>query len=236
MAFIYYLKCPKDDTIRYIGQTKNTLNKRLLGHFYEFKVLCKKNKLSTHKDFWFRSLGDDYKKITIHFLEEVDESSISQRELELILQYKNNGHPITNTQFTEKNYFHSEETRKKISDSKLGSKNGMFGRRFTKSEADVEKARQAMITSDKFQSSRKSQEYRKKISEIQAVALVALTEDFSFYKEFYNTKECAEHFGLKISNIHHAVKDKRKIGKSLPTKYWIVKKEDYENDRKNQVS
>ena len=122
----------------------------------------------------------------------------------------------------------SEETKDKISEKNSGEGNGMYGKRFKKTPEEIEKCRIAMINSEKFQQSRKSEEYRKKISDIVSIPIYLLDEDFNILQEFKNTTKCAEYFGYTRSNVKHAVKDLRR----LKRKYWVVRKENYEESIK----
>jgi hypothetical protein len=119
----------------------------------------------------------------------------------------------------------SEEGKKRISEKNSGENNGMYGIHLIKTAEQIEKQRNNMINSLKFQNSRKSEEYRDKISDIFSIPIYLLDLEFNIIMEFKNTKECSEYFGCSRSNVKHAVKDLRKLLK----KYWIVRKENYEN-------
>jgi hypothetical protein len=80
---------------------------------------------------------------------------------------------------------HSVEAKKKIGDANRGNKNGMFGKRFKKTKEEIEKNRLAIISSEKFQASRKSDEYRRKISLFQnRGGWVLLDVNFKLIEEF----------------------------------------------------
>lgn len=117
----------------------------------------------------------------------------------------------------------SEETKKKISNANSGNKNGMFGKLINRTEEQKEKMRLNMINSEKFQKSRKSQEFRDKISNIQSIPILLLDQNYMIIMEFKNTTKCAEYFGYTRGNIKNAVRDLRMIGKG--EKFWVVRKE-----------
>jgi len=87
---IYVLKDPMTNEIRYIGRTKNFLNKRLNGHLSKAKT----NKIKTHKDNWLLSLSS---KPAIEQLTTVmgwKESHIYEQNL--IKEYLEKGYNLTN--------------------------------------------------------------------------------------------------------------------------------------------
>jgi group I intron endonuclease len=63
---IYTLSNPIDGTIRYVGKTETTLEKRLKGHIYDLKRCNNKHKLN-----WFNLLLTENKKPLITLLDEV---------------------------------------------------------------------------------------------------------------------------------------------------------------------
>jgi group I intron endonuclease len=122
----------------------------------------------------------------------------------------------------------SEETRQKISEANSGEKNGMFGVTFSMSDSHKQNISQSLLKSEKFKLSRQSEEFKKKISDISSIPLIILDEKLNIIGEFKNCRECGEYLGYGKSNIDHAVKDLRQIGKGRDNKYWVVKKDKYE--------
>lgn len=118
---------------------------------------------------------------------------------------------------------HSEETKRKIGEKNKGEKNGMYGTHIKKSKEQIEKNRYNMINSEKFQKSRKSEEYRKKISDIVSIPIYLLDLDFNILKEFKNTTVCAEYLNCGRANVKNAIRHLRKVCKI----YWVVRKENY---------
>jgi group I intron endonuclease len=227
-GYIYCLKCPMTNEIRYIGQTILTLNKRLKSHIYETVRSVKLNKQLTHKENWILGLIKEgiANKILIELIEEVDIKDIDEREIFWIEYYKSN--KLTNIDLGGKRNFLTQETKDKISKANEGENNGMFGKRFTLSASQIEINRLAMISSEKFQKSRKSKEYRDKISKIQSnKTLVLDSNTFEIAHTFNNCREVADFFGFIYCNIKHARKDRRIIGKSLKKKYYVIYEKDY---------
>jgi hypothetical protein len=200
-GYIYYLKCPVTNEIRYIGQTILTLNKRLKNHIYETVRNIKLNKELTHKENWIvglikQGIAD---KISIDLIEEVDVENIDEREIFWIKYYKNN--KLTNIDLGGKRNFLTEETKNKISRANSGENNGMFGRRYTLSESQIEINRLAMINSEKFQKSRKSKEYRDKISKIQKVDdWYLLNDNLEIIKVFNVSNDVAKYLSCTKGN------------------------------------
>lgn len=231
---IYSLKCPVTNEIRYIGQTILTLDKRLKSHIYETVRSVKLNKQLTHKENWILALIKEgiANRILINLIEEVDVKNIDEREIFWIEYYKTN--KLTNIDLGGKRNFLTQETKDKISKANGGENNGMFGKRYTLSTNQIEINRQAMINSEKFQKSRKSKEFRDKISKIQKVDdWCLLNENFEIIKTFDVSVEVATHLGCTKGNVKNSRRDKRKLCK----KYWVCYKNDYLcflNEMKNE--
>jgi len=121
-----------------------------------------------------------------------------------------------------------EATKLKISKANSGENNGMFGRRMKRTDVQKEKLSRSLKNSDKLKSSRKSEEYKSKISNHFSKPILVLDMDFNIVHEFKNCKLCANHFGYTNSNIANAIRYYRIIGKGRVTKFWIVRKDSYE--------
>ena len=114
---------------------------------------------------------------------------------------------------------------------RTGSKNPNFGNHKKPSKEIIEKRQLAMKNSSKFQQSRKSEEYRSKISAIQSKAVVVFDTAFTINFEFKNCKDAAENLGVTRANISNAIRDKRMIGKKiklLPGPCYVCYKENLE--------
>lgn len=227
MAYIYSLICPKQNQVRYVGQTTRSLTKRLASHVAELNRRIKTDKRLSHKDNWLKQLKLEnlLSQVTITLIEECSISALDEREMFWIAKYKKTS-PLTNIQEGgQKHHKHSIETKQKISIANAGSNNGMFGKRYKRNKKQIKKIRDAMVASDKFQMSRKSIEYRKKISDLQTRPVMLLNEQLEVVLEFKGCTACAEYFGYTRGNIKSAVRNLRQIGKGSPTKFWIVRKD-----------
>jgi group I intron endonuclease len=221
-AYIYYLQCPKTKEIRYIGQTTATLKNRLKNHIYETKRNIRLGKFLTHKENWIKNLIQESieNKIEIILLEECEIEISNEREVFWISKFQN----LTNIDIGGKRKFLTPETKRKISFANSGSKNGMFGKRYKRSEEHVEISRNAMIKSEKFQKSRKSEEYRKKISLIQKIDDWLLLNEKNEIVEVFNTSsEVANYLGCTKGNVKNARRDNRVLMKQ----YFVVYRKDY---------
>lgn len=230
---IYYLTCPLTNEIRYIGQTKFKLQKRLRSHIQEARRYIKYGINPTRKNYWIASLIRDNKEndIKIHLIENCDISEVDQKEIYWIGYYKSKSDKITNTAIGGRTSHLSDESKKKIGLANKGEKNGMFGKRFTRSPEDKERTRLAMINSEKFQKSRKSDEYRHKISMVQQIDdWLLLDINLNIINIFATANDVAKFLGCKKINVLHARSDMRKVCKN----YWVVYKKDY--DRFLQIS
>jgi hypothetical protein len=105
---IYGLVDPRDNKIRYVGKTKNTLKKRLSEHLY------KKENSNTYKHNWISSLKNIDLKPFIIELEVCDETNWVEREQHWISKIDN----LTNlTAGGEGVNFFADEVLQKISES-----------------------------------------------------------------------------------------------------------------------
>lgn len=109
---IYVLKDPITNEIRYIGRTKNFLNKRLNGHLSKAKT----NKNKSYKDNWLLSLSSKPKIEQLATIIGWKESHIYEQNL--IKEYLKKGYNLTNLDDRgegEVNKIISKEQKLKIS-------------------------------------------------------------------------------------------------------------------------
>ena len=93
MYNIYILRCPISSEIRYVGQTRTSITKRLGGHIYE-ATNRRKNKLN-HKDNWVLKLLKMGHRPIIEILEshkDVELNYILEREKYWIKNLKSQVH------------------------------------------------------------------------------------------------------------------------------------------------
>jgi group I intron endonuclease len=196
------------------------------------------------KENWIKSLIEKniHKEIKIISLEECELGKLNEREIFWINKFRkefdltniSDGGKYSSPVYDDNNIntmigrHLSVEAKAKISKANSGINNGMYGKKFILTPEQIEKARINMINSKKFQESRKSKEFRDKISDIVSIPVVVLNEKLENIMEFKNTTKCSEYFGYTRGNIKHAVRDLRQIGKGKKEKYWIVRKEKLE--------
>ena len=88
--YIYGLSSSEDGVIRYIGQTKNSLNARLNEHKCDALTRSMKN----HKCNWIRKIYKNGYKLQIHLIEVTDETNWQNREIYWISKYRENGNIV----------------------------------------------------------------------------------------------------------------------------------------------
>jgi hypothetical protein len=86
----------------------------------------------------------------------------------------------------------------------------------------------SLKNSNKLKESRSSNEYRKKISNYRSKPVFLLNDKLEIVMEFKNSTICADYFGFTRGNIKNAISSLRKVGKSMKNKYWVIRKENYE--------
>lgn len=110
---IYKLTCPETNEVKYIGQTKNMVQ-RLNCHLYSIKTQNNK------KDKWVRYLKEKKLKPLIDSIEICEDNIADERECFWIEFYKDT---ILNTQTGGKTNFHF------INDIRGGEKNGFYNKK-----------------------------------------------------------------------------------------------------------
>lgn len=166
VIYIYGLKDPRNDDIRYVGKTNN-LKSRLRGHIYA-KKKC-------YSASWVKSLTSVGVMPVMFLLEESDDKTWRERERFWIAHYRALGYKLTNmTEGGDGNGIispelresmaarmrgkkHSEATKKKMSASRSGENNGNYGKH--QSEETKEKNRQAHL------GKKQSEQAKKKLSD-----------------------------------------------------------------------
>lgn len=227
-GFIYGLICPRTKKIKYIGLTKKDPNKRLSAHINETKYYIKIGRFLNRKHTWIKKLIDInlVNNIEIQILEVCDYKILQSREIYWIDKYRSD--IINSTDGGDGVFNLSDDAKLRISKANSGEKNGMFGRRTKRTEEQKEKLSNSLKNSDALKSSRRSEEYKNKISDITSKPILVLDMDFNIVFEFKNCKLCANHFGYTNGNIANAIRFNRKIGKGKLNKFWIVRKDNYE--------
>jgi len=127
MYNIYILRCPISSEIRYVGQTRTSITKRLGGHIYE-ATNRRKNKLN-HKDNWILKLLKMGHRPIIEILEshkDVELNYILEREKYWIKNLKSRCRLLNSTDGGE----YSINNVVTITDMS-GEKNPMYGKHHT---------------------------------------------------------------------------------------------------------
>lgn len=118
---IYKLIDPITNEVRYVGQTKRSLEQRLNEHIKGYG-----QKTNSHKRNWIKSLLKQDLKPIIELQESgLTKSLVSEREIYWIQYYKDNGSKLTNATSGgggPLDYSHSEETKAKLKKSLTGRK------------------------------------------------------------------------------------------------------------------
>lgn len=119
MVSIYALIDPRDARIRYVGKTKHELWHRRMLHVAEAR-----SENQTHKARWIRQLLADGVRPRPVLIERAPESGWQERERHWIATLRNAGHRLTNIARGGEGGSRpmSEETKRKISASRIGNK------------------------------------------------------------------------------------------------------------------
>lgn len=216
MIKIYVLKDPRDNSIRYVGKTINSLNKRLSNH------MCDKRR--NHRTSWIKSLKNIELKPIIEEIDSTEDFDFSSiLETNYIKHFKEKGFNLVNhtdggegtigrkatedqkrnqslrmkgTGIGSMNSFynkkHSEETKRKISIANLGKK-------------------RSKEVKDKMSIAQKMRKPRKKFTEINKLykKVIQKTIDGDFIKEWMSIKETKKN-GFSQSNVSRCCNNKRK--------------------------
>ncbi len=216
---LYFLADKNDPSnIRYIGQTRNTLEYRLSQHKRESK--------NTYKNNWIKSIGKN--NLIICLIEEniLSSDDINIKERKLIKEYKELGYKLTNTtdggegwkdmKFTDKHKYnislnhsdtsgeknpmygkkHAKETLIKMSDAKkdnIGNKNNFYNKTHS------EKTKQIISEKTKGKLSGSNNYFYGKTPFIEKP--IYMTDNiFNVVIRFQNKKELCNYFSMKQNN------------------------------------
>lgn len=246
---IYKLVCPDLGHARYVGQTIRSLDDRLRDHLRKATKRKTRSDLDPYwVDCWICSVEKG--EITIELIEEVPREQLDRREKHWISEFRSRypdkltniadggsnptlsgeEHPLWGEE-------RSEECKEKISEKNSGSNNGMSGTnlfevwkgKYGEEEARVrfdswkEKTRQRMVESEKFQTSRKSEEFREKMSRVKGMTVYLLNDDLDIVQEFQSCTKASDWLGCTRGNVKNARREERQIQRQ----YWVVSKEEY---------
>lgn len=249
---IYGLVCPMAGHIRYVGQTIGKLQYRLRKHIRRAKRARERGTEAYWVGNWILSvLNEDESNIEIRLIEDVPVQKLDERERYWIAHYRelypekmtNISDGGTNAVLTGENHpfwgtERPDSVKQKISEKNSGERNGMYGTshweiwkdQYGPLMADLKKAEvrkrttEAMVNSEKFQKSRKSKEFREKISKACGMPIYLLDKDRNIVAEFHSCTKAAEWLDCTRGNVKNARRDQRMIQR----KYWVVRQEDYD--------
>lgn len=126
-GFIYFLSHPITNEIRYVGQTRRSLNKRLRDHIGSIRIKEGKKKMLPVAA-WANKLKKQGLRPVINLLETVSLSNLDNREIELIEQYKKNYNLLNiakgGSRPSSRRGF--KESKEFVAKYKLGVNNKMF--------------------------------------------------------------------------------------------------------------
>lgn len=119
MVYIYVLIDPRNNRIRYVGQTARKLSDRYSEH-------CEKQRQNNHRTHWLELLRALNLKPIMQVIEECNESNWAEREIYWIAEHKRTGCDLVNDTLGGEGGSpmlgkkHTEETRRKQSAAALG--------------------------------------------------------------------------------------------------------------------
>lgn len=189
MYSIYVLKCPISNEVKYVGQTRSKLSKRLQGHIWESK---KDKKKYSHKDNWISKLSKLELRPIIEKIEELsiecDLSYVLEREKYWILKYRNSGNIVNATDGGE----YSINNKQGIHKSMTGENNPMWNKKHSDS-------------TKKIMSEKKLGLYNG-INNPRSKTIYQYNKDLKLLKKWNYAKECADFYKISRGNISTASK------------------------------
>lgn len=220
-CFIYCLKDPDGDCIRYVGKTNN---KRIRFNNHR----SDSSRRRTHKEKWIYSLISQGKSPVMQILKEVTSEQWQWWERWFIKNLTKRGHKLTNatrggigfksshstatrhkistTLKTVGKARFTDEARRRIAESKKGKKNGMYGRK----ASDLAKK----VTSDRLKGVKKSPEQIEKMRKGSPIMKRVLQIDpvsGGIIKEYSSIHEAGRAIGINFKNISTVCNGRRNL-------------------------
>jgi hypothetical protein len=213
MAKLYVLYSTKDFKIRYVGITTNSLTGRLCGHIkYSFRK-------RTYKEKWiFSSLSKGY-DIRIKTVNNYDDlESLKSAEVNLISYLFSKGYKLTNSTMggdgllspsedvrkkladSRRNYIWKEESRIKLSNSKIGNTNSK-GKKWKQ------------VSKDNFSKLKKGKPSHNQ------VPILQFDLSNNFIRRWDNISEAASFYGILPTSIVNNLKNRTKTSNNYIWKY-----------------
>ena len=189
MYSIYVLKCPISNDIRYVGQTRSRIEKRLNNHIWESK---KNKKKYSHKDNWILKLSKLELKPVIEIIEEIPLDHnllyVLNRETYWILKLRNNCNLVNATDGGE----FSINNRQGVHKPMDGENNPMWSRKHSDS-------------AKKIMSEKKMGLYDG-IKNPRSKVIYQYDKSLKLLKKWDYAKECADFYKISRGNISTASK------------------------------
>lgn len=205
MYSIYVLRCPITNEVRYVGQTKMSLNKRLAGHLYE--AFGRKKKKHNHKDNWIRCLLKNDLRPIIESIEtfsnEEELSFILERERFFILKYKKEFRLLNSTDGGE----YSINNVIVITDVS-GEKNPMFGKQHNDFSKKIMREKKLGLYDG--------------VNNPRSKSLYQYDVNLSLIKKWNFAKECCDLHGFSRGNVSSAAKTNSKREKDFIVRYGFI--------------
>lgn len=227
---VIYCYTNKINSKKYIGQTKNETERRRL-----FKCISKNYsglKFNNARIKYGTSENWTYKVLSRKQYVNEEDASFDLDLLEMFYIDKfdsfNNGYNLTYGGDGSFGVIVSEETKKKMSDSKIGEKNSFFGKHHTdETKSLISKNRIGKTkgvnnpfwgrkhTEESKQKNREahigktfSEQSRKKMSETRSIPIIQLSVDGEFIKEWKSANEAALNLHIDRSSITKCCRNK----------------------------
>lgn len=120
MRYIYVLRDPDNNEIKYVGQT-NDINRRFRDHLRR-SLIQNDSEYNTYKSRWIRKILSSNKEPFMEIIEECKNFSESNEKEKYWIEYLlKTGHSLTNSHVNDVTEF-SIETKEKMSSAKKGKK------------------------------------------------------------------------------------------------------------------
>lgn len=206
--YIYKITSPSGKV--YIGQTTH-----IKLRFKAYKYLSCKGQNRLYKSFVKHGVQNHTFEIIEKFNSDIDVSILNDREIFYIKDYKDKGFTLLNLTDGGLNCRKSEETRKKLSQAKLGKYKGelnpMYGKTHT---ADVR-----LKISNINKGRRMTKENRENLTKIVSKPVIQYSKNSEFIKEWDSATEVTKELGFNSRVINSQARGLRKTAYGFIWKY-----------------
>ena len=188
MYNIYILRCPISFEVRYVGQTRTSITKRLGGHIYE-ATNRRKNKLN-HKDNWILKLIKMGHRPIIEILEshkDIELDYILEREKYWIKNLKSRCRLLNSTDGGE----YSINNVVTITDMS-GEKNPMYGKHHTEDAKSLMRNKKIGLYDG--------------VNNPRAKELFQYDKDLNLIKKWTFAKDCCDFYNISRGNVSASAK------------------------------